>query len=178
MTENENIEYQQLLNNIAQSTPSMNAALNKLAEVTEIADKKSKYEDRKGSKGKFFLRYAIIMILGAILFSRSIVMSFIIPIVAFVYPIFMRSYYGKKLKETEAEIDKATNEYNVIINNPVNDWIPQDYKNPIYFAKIAEYVRNKRAFSLKEAFDLLEEDIHRQKMENKPTVINNTYYRY
>lgn len=178
MTENENIEYQQLLNNIAQSKPTMDAALVKYASILLLEQDKEKYKDRKGSKGKFFLRYAIIMILGAILFSRSIVMSFIMPIAAFVYPLFMRSYYGKKLKETEAELDKEINEYNALINDPANMWIPANYRDAVSFSAIAGYVDNKRAFSLKEALNLLEEDIHRQKMENKPTVINNTYYRY
>ncbi len=68
-----------------------------------------------------------------------------------------------------AKSGKQINEYNRMINeaknDPVLNWLPMTYRDPVPYAYIMSYVEDMRANNLKEAIELFELEMHRARVE-------------
>ena len=90
----------------------------------------------------------------------SALLCFVIAAVPIVFIIrrFMRSSECKR-KIQELEQQRAS-----LQNDPSLAWVPAEYRSGSCLAEIINYVQSGRADSLKEALNLLDEEIHRQQM--------------
>lgn len=64
------------------------------------------------------------------------------------------------------KIKKAQKEIEVLEQSPQLSWIPAEYRKSNCITAIISYVQSGRADTMKEALNILEQDMHNQRMEN------------
>lgn len=75
--------------------------------------------------------------------------------------------YTKKKKQKLATTNE---EYSKLLSDPFLAWMPTDYRSSDCMAKVAEYIRNNRADTLRECIDLLETEMNRNRAEQAALV--------
>ena len=161
-------EKDQLMQNINASIPIAQQMVQVENEIAQIEEKIEK-------KKKFWGGMKIVAIIAAVIFVLGILMiasgtkfdiSILFPIPFIVIYILHLIIMNKVKKQIEPLNQKLT----ALRAEPSLAWLPDKYRDGGCIYKIAEYVNNGRADSMKAALDLLEEDIHRQQMEEAAMV--------
>ncbi len=84
-------------------------------------------------------------------------------------PIYLYIWHKKDIKKKE-QIKK----HSEVAADPSLSWLSAKYHDSFYIFKIAEYINNGRADTLKEALNMLEQEIHQAEM--KEAAIIGAYY--
>lgn len=82
---------------------------------------------------------------------------------AFYFGVWMKHSQYKKCQKMLAENEQ---QLKGLQDSSVLAWLPGKYRDSGYIRKIWEYVNTGRADTMKEVLNLLEEDIHREEMQN------------
>ena len=67
---------------------------------------------------------------------------------------------------TKKKLASLQAEYQTAQNDPSISWVPVDYRDSFSISKIAEYIRNNRADTLRECINMLETEMHQNRVEN------------
>ncbi len=67
---------------------------------------------------------------------------------------------------SKKKLNLLNEEYKVARNDPSVAWVPADYRDSYSITKIAEYIRNDRADTLRECINMLETEMHQNRVEN------------
>ncbi len=76
-------------------------------------------------------------------------------------------FYAAKKKKLLSSLNE---EYEKVLNDPSISWVPVDYRNAGCILKIAEYVRNNRADTLRDCINMLETEMHQNRVEQAALV--------
>ena len=90
--------------------------------------------------------------------------SEILAVVPFAVVLFFTVMRHKRVKACKAELAKLESDLLNLQNDSVLSWLPMDYRTSSCFAGISSYVSNGRADTLKEALNILENEMHQERM--------------
>lgn len=143
-----------------------------LPKMEELEDKiettEAKIEKNRPKAG-----LTALAVIGVLLFFAGVSSShesdkILIPLGLFIVGIYVFALiYTKKKKQ---KLAAANEEYSKLLSDPSLAWMPADYRSSGCIAKVAEYIRNNRADTLKECINLLETEMHQNRVENAALV--------
>ena len=155
-------EKERLIQNINTSMPIVQ-------QIVQAQNEIDKLEERIEKNSGFWKGMKVAAIISAVILALAIVL--IIggekPDLSLLYPIpFIVVYilHMKKIRGIRAQIEPFNKKIAELWSDPALEWLPHTYKTTYCFFKIAEYVNNNRVDNLREAINLIEEDIHRLNM--------------
>lgn len=155
-------EKEQLIKNISNARPVME----RMVEIMDMQDVLSaKIGKKEDSKIAVILAY---LFLGSLpLLQLGNVKSFagFIVLLIFALPIILFILHRKKKKARMSQYFKNAQEIEALKLNVALVWLPESYRHPYCYYNIAEYISNGRADNLKEALNLLETQMHQERLE-------------
>lgn len=98
-------------------------------------------------------------LLGLLLLAIGCVLAYFV----FIKRIIRQGQYKKRIAEVQQECE-------VLRDDATLAWLPAEYRTGSCLNAIISYVQNGRADSLKEALNLLENELHQQRMESAAAV--------
>jgi len=154
-------ERETLLQQISESAGAVVKLNDKIGEIN-AAEKK--YKDYKTVSKIWFtlILWFLCVFLGAGLMSVSPILFWILFFAPWVLMIVCRN----KAKGEAQKIEQLLAEYKQIQCDPTLEWLPMDYREPYAWSKIKEYLENQRTNTLSGAINMLEDDKHKERMEN------------
>lgn len=114
----------------------------------------------------FFSAMLVIVGIGLIFVEEFTIMPFAfasLPVIFLILRLKRINACKSKIKELEGDIANMQNDTTLA-------WLPAEYRTGSCLTAIIGYVQNGRADSLKEAINLLENEMHQQRMENAAAV--------
>lgn len=163
------------MNEKEQLIQNLNSAMPIAQQMQKIEDEIGSIEVQIEKQKKFWGGMKVVAIIAAIILVFAIIAIItgekfkagdLLGLLITGFIIFIYAMHLKKLKGEKQRIDALNNQYKGLQQNPNLAWLHDKYRTSSCIHKIAEYVNSGRADSMKEALNLLEEDIHRQEMED------------
>ncbi|MBQ2349072.1 MAG: hypothetical protein II388_12020 [Clostridia bacterium] len=160
------------MNEREQLVNAINGCAGLLPQMEQLEDKieitEAKIEKNRPRAGLLALA-----VIGVLLFFTGVSSShdsdkILIPVGLFLVGLYVIALvYTKKKKQ---KLAAATEEYSKILSDSSLAWMPVDYRNSGCISKVAEYIRNNRADTLRECINLLEVEMHQNRMERTALV--------
>lgn len=159
-------EKEQIIQNVNAAIPVAKQMAELEAEVAENTEKEKK---SRSSKWLFviplFFGAAALMQLMRGNIAQVLVFAVITAVLCFII-----LSLKNKHKKCEQALAESKKKLELIKTDPALSWLPAQYRNPACVNNIMDYIQTGRADTMKELFNLLDEDIHRQRMENAALV--------
>lgn len=153
-------------------------SVNITRELQTLEEQVDDIESRIDAKERFWKGMKTLAVIGNIIGFISVVSLFvdkltvgmiIVTIICFV-PAFFYGRHKSALKKMRKETEELQKKYSELQNDSALSWLMNKYRTSECIFKIAEYVKSGRADSLKEALNLLETEMHNERMESAAAI--------
>lgn len=165
-------EKEQLIQNISNSMPVTQ-------ELKKLEDEVNLVFDKIYKKEKFWKGWKVLTIIDLIIFVPALILSFsdlkeLPGVLLFGIPVYLFIWHKKDIKKKEQNINELKQKHSEVASDSSLSWLPAKYRDSFCISKIADYINVGRADTLKEAINMLEQEIKQEEL--KEAALIGAYY--